>query len=128
MKLLFKILISILSTIIIILSLAFIFIEGRLLIAGDWIIYDYPFNGFLRYLFRFLIALFSLTVALIYFFKRRNASTLFIHNLCAELLAIISIIIFVFTTNYVNFIAPIIGITYFGLNLIENSICAKNNN
>ena len=125
MKLLFKILLSILSGVIILLSLAFILIEGRMLIAGDWIIYNYSFNAFIRYLFRFLIALFSSTVAFIYFFKRKNTSTLFIHNLCAELLAIISIIIAIFTTNYVNFVAPVIGISYLGLNLIENFIYLK---
>ena len=50
MSKLFKVLLVIVSSIVMLLSLAFIVIEGRLLFSGDWLIYDSPFNGFIRYL------------------------------------------------------------------------------
>ena len=54
----------IISTLIIILSLAFIFIEARLIIAGDYSIYDNAFNGFIRYFFRLILSILSFIVAL----------------------------------------------------------------
>ena len=93
MKKILNILLCFICSIIIILSLAFIFIEGRLLISLDWSIYDNPINGFIRYLFRLIIACFSLTVALleiINIFKKFNSKLYyyftFFNKLCWSLL------------------------------------------
>ena len=56
----------------IILGLAFTFIEGRLLFSGDWLIYNNPFYGFIRYFFRTLLALGFITycvIEIIYLFR-----------------------------------------------------------
>ena len=55
MSKLFRVLVYIFSSLAILLSLAFIFIEGRLLFSGDYLVYDSPFNGFIRYFFKFLV-------------------------------------------------------------------------
>ena len=47
------------SIIIMILSSAFIFIEGRNILSFEFTIYHNPFNGFIRYLFRFILSLFA---------------------------------------------------------------------
>ena len=65
MNKLFKILIVFISSIILVLSLAFIFLEGRLLFSGDWLAYDSPVMGFIRYLSRLLISIFALTKSLL---------------------------------------------------------------
>ena len=94
MNKLFKVLLVIISSIIMILSLAFIVIEGRLLFSGDWLIYDSPFNGFIRYLCRLLIAIFAFTKSLLeviyinkehsikeylYYGDKRKISVSFVH-------------------------------------------------
>ena len=38
-------------------ALAFVIIEGRLLINGDWLLHEVPFFAFLRYFARFSLAL-----------------------------------------------------------------------
>ena len=73
MKKLLNLLLILFSSIIIILGLAFIFLEARLLISLDWSIYDFAFNGFIRYLFRFIISLFALSnfiIEIIVVFKK----------------------------------------------------------
>ena len=47
----------IISSIVLLLSLVFIFIEGRLLFSGDWLIYDNVILGIFKYLFRLIIAI-----------------------------------------------------------------------
>ena len=105
MKKILNILLCFICSIIIILSLAVIFIEGRLLISLDWSIYDNPINGFIRYLFRLIIACFSLTVALleiINIFKKFNFSIVLLFLDISLMLS--CIIILLFSTNYVGLV------------------------
>lgn len=55
-----KIIVFVSATLTAILSLAFIFIEGRLLFSGDYNIYADPSAGFTTAFFRFLTAIFTL--------------------------------------------------------------------
>lgn len=98
-------------SIIIILSLAFLFIEGRLLISLDWSIYDFDFAGFIRYLFRFLLALFALSVCVFELvnLKKKN-KTLSIYLFVADIsLVLMSIFALIFTANYVGVICLILS-------------------
>ena len=52
-----RVLLYIFSSITMVLALAFIVLEGRLVIAGDWVIYDNAADGFIRYFFRLLLAI-----------------------------------------------------------------------
>lgn len=101
---LLKVLQCLICSIIIILSLAFMFIEARLLISLDWSIYDFAFNGFIRYLFRFVLALFALSVCIFEFInlkKKTLSKYLFIADLS---LVIMSVIALIYTANYVGII------------------------
>lgn len=105
MNKLFKVLLVIISSIIMILSLAFIVIEGRLLFSGDWLIYDNPFNGFIRYLCRLLIAIFAFTKSLlevIYINKEHSIKEYLLYGDIS--LVLMSLSILVFSTNYVGII------------------------
>lgn len=110
-NLLLKILLTIFCSICLIFSFIMIFIEGRLIISLDWIAYDNAVNGLIRYLFRFLISLFSfITVLLeiINLFKKQN--NLFYYLLFSEIsLVIISIIILILTTNYIGIVCIILS-------------------
>ncbi len=90
----------------IVLALAFLVIEGRLLFAGDWIVYDNALNGLVRYLLRFMLALFVLfsVVCEIINLKKQN-QTLSAYLFFAFLsLVFLSIVLCVFATNFVGVI------------------------
>ena len=106
---LLKVLQCLICSIIIILSLAFMFIEARLLISLDWSIYDFAFNGFIRYFFRFLLALFALSVCVLEFInlkKKTLSKYLFIADLS---LVIMSVIALIYTANYVGIICIVLS-------------------
>lgn len=64
MRILGKTLFIITCVISLVLSLAFLVIEGRLIFSQDWIIYDSPLNGLIRYLLRFIFALGGLLMSI----------------------------------------------------------------
>lgn len=103
---------SIVSVVLIIISLAFIFIEGRLLLSLDWIVYNSPFMSFIMYFCRFLAALIIGVIGvleIINLFKKNNRLSLII--LFSNIgLVIMSIIVFIGTTNYVDVVAIILGL------------------
>ena len=74
MKILGKTLFIITCVISLVLSLAFLVIEGRLIFSQDWIIYDSPINGLIRYLLRFIFALGGLLMSIFELvnLKKRN--------------------------------------------------------
>ena len=104
MKRLFKIIAVMISCIILLLSLAFLFIEGRLLFSAEWLIYDSPILGFIRYLSRVLISLFIIIKALLEIIlinKEKYKNNLFIGDVC---ILIMSLVILLWATNYVGII------------------------
>ena len=110
MNKLFKVLLVIISSIIMILSLAFIVIEGRLLFSGDWLIYDNPFNGFIRYLCRLLIAIFAFTKSLlevIYINKEHSIKEYLLYGDIS--LVLMSLSILVFSSNYIGIICTVLA-------------------
>jgi hypothetical protein len=94
------------STLIIILSLAFIFIEARLILAGDFLIYDNAFNGFIRYFFRLILSILSLLVALyeIINIKKKDEKIKEYLMYGSVAVVIMSIVCIFFTPNYVGVI------------------------
>jgi len=112
LNIIFSIIKSIVSVVLIIISLAFIFIEGRLLLSLDWIVYNSPFMSFIMYFCRFLSALIIGVIGvleIINLFKKNNKLSLII--LFSNIgLVIMSIIVFIETTNYVDIAAIILGV------------------
>ena len=122
MSKLFKVLLVIVSSIVMLLSLAFIVIEGRLLFSGDWLIYDSPFNGFIRYLCRLLIAIFAFTKSLlevIYINKEQSIKEYLYYGDIS--LVLMSLSILVFSTNYVGIICTLLA----NLNLLIKFLSIK---
>ena len=102
MKIVLQVLVCLFSVLLLILSLAFIVIEGRLLFSGDWLVYDSPFNGFLRYFLRLLFALAGVATGIVEFVnlgKKSKALSeiLFFTSLS---LTVGAIVICFFATNY----------------------------
>ena len=112
MKIMRNIFVGLMSIIIFILALVFIVIEGRLLFSLDWIVYDNVFFGFLRYLFRTIIAILTCVYVVFEFINMKKKSDLltfilFVYNLC---LIIISIFLLFTATNMVGEIACCISL------------------
>jgi hypothetical protein len=88
--------------ILILISLVFVFIEGRLLVSLDWTIYDNAFNGFIRYFFRLLIAVICIFTAILEFINMKKSSKtieFYLNNISIGLLCS-SIIVLITATNY----------------------------
>ena len=117
MKKVMNILTIFISSIIILLSLVFIFIEGRLLFSLDWIIYDNAFNGFIRYLFRLIISIYAGFVGLMEIINiKKQKDILLYFNIS---LVLISIILLFTTTNYVGTICIIVSVLLLIIKLIK---------
>ena len=121
MKIITNIIFYLFCVIIAIFSLAMMFIELRLLVCGDFIIYDSPLNGFIRYFFRFLIAIGSLFMVLCEMIKKlRNINFINDNLLIYEMsLLISSIIIFFTTTNYIGVIVLLLMIIFISLKVLK---------
>lgn len=102
------------------LSLVMMVIELRLIISLDFIIYDSPINGFIRYLLRFLLAFSYLFMVLCEIIKKLKNNSFIKNNLLIFNLSLLitSIIIYFTTTNYINNIVLILMIAYISIKLL----------
>ena len=126
MNKLFKVLLVIISSIIMILSLAFIVIEGRLLFSGDWLIYDSPFFGCIRYLGRFLLSVFAFTKCLLEIIYINNEHKLKEYLGYADIgLVVMSVVILIFSTNYVGLVCIVLSFVNFIIKLIKYKFVNK---
>ena len=111
----------IISSIVLLLSLIFIFIEGRLLFSGDWLIYDNVILGMFKYLFRLIIAISVGMYSILTFINIKKKSGiltnfLFMLSIC---LFIVSIFMLIYTANYVDKISIIIASIILLLNVLN---------
>lgn len=124
MKILVNILLGFINFIVIILSLAFIIIEARLLISLDFIIYDNAINGFIRYFLRAIIAMYVFVTAIFVYInmikEKEKISKLLLISILS--IFIVSIILLFTTTNYVGFICSILSLIYFVLYIVKLKI------
>ena len=126
MNKLFKVLLVIISSIIMILSLAFIVIEGRLLFSGDWLIYDIPFFGFIRYLGRLLLSVFAFTKCLLEIIYINKEHKLKEYLGYADIgLVVMSVVILIFSTNYVGLVCIVLSFVNFIIKLIKYKFVNK---
>ena len=106
-----------LSSIIVILALAFCIIEGRLLFSGDWMLYEFAFGGALRYICRLLMAVAAFGIGILPFIniKKKCNKLLQVQRLGAVMLFSMAAIVLVFATNYVGMVIFIVAGVYFVL-------------
>ena len=112
MKILGKTLFIITCVISLVLSLAFLVIEGRLIFSQDWIIYDSPIMGLIRYLLRFIFALGGLLMSifeLVNLKKRNPFIGLCLFNANFSLL-VMSIILMILGSNGVGTILLVVSL------------------
>lgn len=139
MKKIGKIIAYIFGGLIIAFSLVFGFIEGRNLFSGDWLLFENAIDGFIRYFFRFILAVFSLTIGVSTYFILRKSNeneTLSLYYRFGVLSFLdSSIIAGCFSSNYIDLLFLLLPIIYsFGVTLyfysekISVSSKAKNNN
>lgn len=123
-KITFNILNGLMSAIIAILALLFIFIEGRILFSGEWLVYDNTALGFFKYFFRFLLALFALAHSVFAFINmKKECVTLSYYLLAGNFVFVIMSIFLIFTAgNMTGEVALILTIVAFLIKSAEISI------
>ena len=97
-----------------IISLVMMFVYGRLIVCKDFMIYDSPLNGFIRYFLRFVLSGLYLFMSIIEILSLDKKS-IFIkknHYFFEVLLLISSVIILVFSTNYIGIISLLLMIIF----------------
>lgn len=104
-----------------ILGLAFTFVEGRFIFAGDWLAYHSPFNVFLRHLFRLFLALAVIcyVVLEIYNLIKRKKFLFCLLLGISFCIYVLSLIMFVGTSNYIDIAAIAIGSLLFSIKLLH---------
>lgn len=113
MKYVVKGLFFLISFVIALVSLVMIFFEARLLISGDWLIYDNQFNAFIRYLFKLIIACSFLFVVLCEYIKPLREK-----SIIKKYLFDFEITLFVMSILFIFLSANIEGIIIFLLMLL----------
>lgn len=111
-----KIISYIFSAFIILFSLIFIVIEGYNLFSADWTLYENATDGFVRYLCRFILAIFGIVIGIFTYFamSKKSNKTLLIYLYFGSIAFIISsIIISFFATNYLDILFCVVPILYF---------------
>ena len=56
MKMMLRIVAVFIAVLLLVLAAAFLVMEGRLLVSGDWLLHEMPLFAFLQYLSRFVLA------------------------------------------------------------------------
>ena len=111
-----KIISYIFSALIILFSLVFIVIEGYNLFSVDWTLYENATDGFVRYLCRFILAIFGIVIGIFTYFamSKKSNKILLIYLYFGSIAFIISsIIISFFATNYLDILFCVVPILYF---------------
>lgn len=124
MKKIINIIFYLICFIIALLSFAMMFIELRLLISGDFIIYDNVFNGFIRYFFRFLLSCLFVFMVLCESIRKIKNNDFIKNNLLVFEMSMLiaSVIIFLTTTNYINIIVILLMIMFIALKILKINI------
>ena len=124
MKKIINIIFYLICFIIALLSFAMMFIELRLLISGDFIIYDNVFNGFIRYFFRFLLSCLFVFMVLCESIRKIKNNDFIKNNLLVFEMSMLiaSVIIFLTTTNYINIIVILLMIMFISLKILKMNI------
>ncbi len=116
MKKIGKIICYIFAGILLVLSLAFIVIEGRTLFSGDWTLFENQVNGFFRYFFRFVVALFVFFSSILAYFALRKKASIAIRiyfYFGAIGILVSSLVISYFASNYMNLLFRLVSAFYF---------------
>lgn len=110
MKKVFNILYYFVCSLILILAIVMSFLEARLIVSLDFMLYDNAFNGFIRHFLRLIIALSYLLMVLIVFIKKlRNNDFIKKHFVFLEFgLLITSYILYLTTANYIGLVCFIL--------------------
>ena len=124
-----KFILGLIWAIISILSFAFVFIEGRLLLSGDWLVYSKPIIGFLQILLRLCLAFYVLFLAFIELINVNKNSVIlkqFLHFGSLSLI-LMSIVIYIFAANFIGEIALVLSALLVFVKYIIRSLNVKNN-
>ena len=107
-----------------IISLLFIFIEGRMLLFGDWLVYDNQILGFFSVLSKFLLAVILLTTSIlgiVNIFKKNESINTVLFFVNIPLIAG-SILLCIYGANYAGELFLAITLLVFLLRIFDSLV------
>ncbi len=101
------------SSILLLVTLAFIVLEGRLVFSGDWLLHEVVALALMQYLFRLLLALFAFAAALVTIIRGGKRAAIY-EGVC--LLAASAVMAF-FVTNSFGFYFILLSLLFIFANI-----------
>ena len=97
------------SLLLMLVALVFVFLEGRLVFSGDWLLHEKPFLGFLQYSFRLILSLLAFGVGLTTLLTRGKKPFL----VESATLVAVSVVLSFFVTNGFGLYFLLLSILFF---------------
>lgn len=108
------------SILVMLVSIVFVIIEGRLVFSGDWILYESQVWGLIQYGSRFVLAILSFGIGLLPWIRIKNA----LYGAIA--LFGMSMVLLIFATNYIGEVCCIISSIYLIVSFLLVIVQQKN--
>lgn len=117
---------SLVSAIIVLLGVAFAFIELRLILSGDWLLYNTALAGFLQYFLRFIMSLIAAATGIVTIIFRRNIARIILYAPPCMMIVAIAI---AFTVSPMDIVFAGVALAYylsFAMTAASQSDAVKN--
>ena len=117
---------SLVSAIIVLLGVAFAFIELRLILSGDWLLYNTALAGFLQYFLRFIMSLIAVATGIVTIIFRRNIARIILYAPPCIMIVAIAI---AFTVSPMDIVFAGVALAYylsFAMTVASQSDAVKN--
>jgi hypothetical protein len=117
---------SLVSAIIVLLGVAFAFIELRLILSGDWLLYNTALAGFLQYFLRFIMSLIAAATGIVTIIFRRNIARIILYAPPCMMIGAIAI---AFTVSPMDIVFAGVALAYylsFAMTAASQSDAVKN--
>lgn len=117
---------SLVSAIIVLLGVSFAFIELRLILSGDWLLYNTALAGFLQYFLRFIMSLIAVATGIVTIIFRRNIARIILYAPPCMMIVAIAI---AFTVSPMDIVFAGVALAYylsFAMTAASQSDAVKN--
>ncbi len=124
MKKIVNIIFYFICCLILIFSLAMLFIEGRMLFFGDWLVSGNIFYGFIRSLFKVVLCLMFIFMIFIEFIKKLKNNEMIKKNLIYYNIGLFisTMILFIVSANYIGLISISLMFMFIILKIIKREM------
>lgn len=126
MRRIHEFILSLVSAMIVLLGVAFAFIELRLILSGDWLLYNTALAGFLQYFLRFIMSLIAAATGIVTIIFRLNIARIVLYTPPCMMIGAIAI---AFTVSPMDTVFAGVALAYylsFAMTAASQSDAVKN--